>query len=221
MVASALANCQFCWPRICWMTICPSIVSRGPPSSAGVMKNPSERDEDEQAGRRHARHRQLKEHAPERLHARRAHRRGGQRQARVDLVHHRQHGDDRQRQHGVGHAEHHGAAAEQQLGRLRHAEEFRKVTTTPMSAEQHQPDEVLHQRAGPEGKQHEQRKQSLPPLRLARQPVGDRIAQHQAQQRGLERDHEGGRQDPRIDTDTEGARIGRERERRRCRRPRR
>jgi hypothetical protein len=42
MVASAPANCQFCWPRICWMTICPSIVSRGPPSRAGVMKNPSE-----------------------------------------------------------------------------------------------------------------------------------------------------------------------------------
>ncbi len=38
----AAPNCQFCWALICWMMTWPSIVSRGPPSSAGVMKNPSE-----------------------------------------------------------------------------------------------------------------------------------------------------------------------------------
>jgi hypothetical protein len=39
---SAPANSQFCWAWICWMMTCPSIVSRGPPSRAGVMKKPSE-----------------------------------------------------------------------------------------------------------------------------------------------------------------------------------
>ena len=83
----------------------------------------------------------------------------------------------------------------------------------PHVTKQHQPDEVLHQRAGPEWKQHQQPQQPLPTLRLARQPVGHRVAKQQAQQGGVERDREGGRQDPRIDTDAEGARIGRERER--------
>ena len=101
------------------MTICPIIVSRGPPSSAGVMKNPSEAMKTSRPAEatpgidnwKYTRQNALTAEAP--IVAAACGRR------RSICVHHRQHRDDCQWQHRMRHAENHGAAAEQEFGRLR------------------------------------------------------------------------------------------------------
>ncbi len=162
------------------------------------MKKPSDATKTRSSRRRHAARRELIENLPEGLCAAGPQRRRRHRQAPIDLVHDRKHGNDGERQQRMRHRKDNGGAAEQQLVSTRHPGGRHDLGHDSVPPEQNHPGKILDQRAGPEWQQDKQHGNALLTRRLAAQPIGQRVAQRQTQHGGPEGNGERRRQDRKI-----------------------
>ncbi|MDR8818445.1 hypothetical protein FEQ05_02148 [Burkholderia pseudomultivorans] len=119
---------------------------------------------------------------------------------RRDRLHHAVQRQDHERQQDVRHRDIHADAVEQQRQRMRDqpgAEQ--RLVDQPLALQQHDPRGHAHQHRGPERNQHEDHHEVRAPLRQRRDPVCERIAEQQREQRDRHADHERAAEDRQVD----------------------
>ena len=157
-------------------------------------------DEHQQRTRPHPRQTQGEVDPEEGLHPPRAQAVGDLDQARVDAPHDAVEGQHHDRQHDVGHADDDaGGVVDQPDGLIDQAEGEQGLVDDAVATQDHQPGIAAHQDAGEVRQHHRDDQQVAPPLRNARQHVGQGVAEDQAQQGRLDADLQGRQQHRHVD----------------------